>query len=201
MYWTGQGVSRQWMNRRRVSISASNHTNGLAEMASRQGGRQCLMLVDGQGKGRERGRGGSSSRSSAGRCQSRTRCGPVNQILFVERKGHPAIRADMVCLALRRVLFSQDLRARGSNQVLGADPGSTHPWLTRSMYSCSKQIGQEIRISQLRISLPNLVWEGRNQDALSPRGYAVLDSDAVADRPLTMDRPGSISSRLSVLGG
>ena len=128
------------------------------------------------GKGGNGGRGGS--RSSAGRCQSRTRCGPVNQILFVERKGHPAIRADTACLALRRVLFSQDLRARGSNQVLGADPGSTHPWLTRSMYSCSKQIGPELRISQLRISLPNLVQEESDQDASSPRCYAVLDSDA-----------------------
>ncbi len=110
MYWTGQGVSRQWMNRRRVSISARNHTNGLAEMASRQGGRQCLMLVDGEGEETGPGGGGRSS-SSAGRCQSRTRCGPVNQILFVERKGHPAIRADTVGLASRRVfLFPKTLR-------------------------------------------------------------------------------------------
>ena len=155
------------------------------------------MLVDGEGEGT----GPGGSRSSAGRCQSRTRCGPVNQILFVERKGHPAIRADTACLALRRVLFSQDLRARGSNQVLGADPGSTHPWLTRSMYSCSKQIGPELRISQLRISLPNLVREESDQDTSSPDAMLSWTQMPVADRPSAMDRPGSTLSRQPKLGG
>lgn len=115
MYWTGQGVSRQWMNRRRVSISASNHTNGLAETAPRQGGRQCLMLVDGEG--RERGPGGFTFECGKVSVQNQMRTGQPD--LICRAQGTSSDQSRYGLLGLAPCPFFPRLARAGEQPSLG----------------------------------------------------------------------------------